>query len=94
MFDGVVRNLTGMRYVPQMKKNIISVGTVESKALKVAMENGMLKITKGSMVVMKGVRDINLYYLKGSTVTYALVAKLDSNDNSTKLRHNRLGHAS
>jgi len=25
MFDGVVRNLTDMRYVPQMKKNIISV---------------------------------------------------------------------
>ena len=25
MFDGVVRDLTNVRYVPQMKKNIISV---------------------------------------------------------------------
>ena len=35
MFDGVVRNLTEVIYVPQMKKNIISVGVVESKGLKV-----------------------------------------------------------
>ena len=63
-----------MRYVPQMKTNIISVGAVESKGLKVTLENGILKITKISMVVMKGVRDRNLYYLKDSTDTGALTA--------------------
>jgi len=71
MFDGVVRDLTGVRYVPQMEKNIISVRAVESKGLKVTMENGIFKITKGFMVLMKGVRDMNLYYLKGSTITCA-----------------------
>jgi len=54
MFDGVVRNLTDVRYVPQMKKNVISVGAVESKGLKVTLEYGILKVTKGSLVVMKG----------------------------------------
>jgi len=34
MFDGVVRDLTEVRYVPQMKKNIISIGAVESKRTK------------------------------------------------------------
>ena len=41
MFDGVVRDLTDVRYVPQMKKNMISVGAVESKELKVTLENGV-----------------------------------------------------
>ena len=72
MFDGVVRNLTDVRYVPQMKKNIISVGTVESKGLKMTLEYGILKVTKGSLAVMKGIRDRNLYYLKGSAVTDSL----------------------
>jgi len=76
MFDGVVRNLIYVRYLPQMKKNIISVGPVESKGLRVTFENGILEITKGSMVVMKSVRDKNLYYLKGSTVTGALAASV------------------
>ena len=35
MFDDVVRDLTDVRYVPQMKKNIIPVGVVESKGFKV-----------------------------------------------------------
>ena len=50
MFDGVVRDLTDVRYVPQMKKNIISVGAMESKGLKVTLDNGILKFTKGSLV--------------------------------------------
>ena len=29
IFDGVVRDLTEVRYLPQMKKNIIFVGAVE-----------------------------------------------------------------
>jgi len=93
MFDGVIRDLTDVRYVPQMKKNIISVGAVESKDLKLTLENGILKIAKGSMIVMKGARDRNLYYLKGSTVTSALAASVDSDDDTTKLWHMRLGHA-
>jgi len=68
MPDGIVRELIDVRYVPQLKKNLISVGAMKSKRLKVTMENETLRITKGSMVVMKGVRDGNLYYLKGSTV--------------------------
>jgi len=67
-----------------MKKNIISVGAVESKGLKVTIENDILKITKGSMFVMKGVRDRNLYYLKSSTITGDLKALVDSDDDTTK----------
>jgi len=36
-----------------MKKNLISIGVIELKGLKVTMENGILKITNGSMVVMR-----------------------------------------
>ena len=67
-----------------MKKNIISVGAVKLKRLKVTIENNILKITKGSMFVMKGVRDRNLYYLKSSTITGDLKALVDSDDDTTK----------
>jgi len=77
MFDGAVRDLTDVRYVPQMKKNI-SVGAMESKGLKVTLENNILKVTKGSLVVMKGIRDMNVYYLKGTAVTDSLTASMIS----------------
>lgn len=90
-FDGVVRELTEVRYVPQLK-NLISVGALESKGLKKTMKNDILKITKRFMVVMKGVRERNLYYLKGSTVTCVLAGSIGSNDDTSRLWHMRLGH--
>ena len=73
MFDGVIRDLTDVRYILQMK-NIILVGVVKPKELKVTLENKILKVTRGSMVMMKRIRDKNLYYLKGNTVTGSLTA--------------------
>ena len=49
-------------------------------------------MTKGSMVVLKVVRQNNLYYLKSSTVTGKVTTSTDSDDDSTRLWHMRLGH--
>jgi len=59
MFDGMVRELKEVRYVPQVKKNFISVGALESLGHTVSVRDGVLKITRGSMVVIKGVRRNN-----------------------------------
>ena len=53
-----------MRCVPQLNRNLISVGTLETLGLVVSIRDGVLKLTKGSMVVMNGIRQNNLYYLK------------------------------
>ncbi|GMY16411.1 beta-adaptin-like protein A [Fagus crenata] len=68
LHDGTVRFLTGVRYIRDFKKNLISVGLLESKGFKIAMENGTLKILNGALVVMMATRHRNLYLLKGSTV--------------------------
>jgi len=54
--------LKEVRYVPQLKKNLISVGALEALGLE---ESIRFKMTKGSIVVVKGVQCNNLYYLKG-----------------------------
>jgi len=68
MFNGMVRELKGVRYVPQLKRNLISVGTLEASGMVISVRDGDIMVIKGSMVVMKGVRRDNLYYLKGSTI--------------------------
>jgi len=69
MFEGVVRELKDVRYVSQLKKNLISVGALKVLGLEVSIRYRVFKMIKGSMVVLKGARPNNLYYLKGSTVT-------------------------
>ena len=43
MFDGIVRELKEVRYVPQLKRNLISVGVLEALGLVVSIRDGVLK---------------------------------------------------
>jgi len=83
MFDGMVCELKEVRYVPQVKKNFISVGALKALGPAVSVRDGILKITKGSMVVLKGVRRNNLYYLMGSTVTWRVATSISSDGDCT-----------
>ena len=47
---------------------------------------------KSSIVVMKGVRWNNLYYLKVSIVIGQVTASENVDDDSTRLWHMKLGH--
>jgi len=55
MFDVMVQELKKVRYVPQLKKNLISVGALKALSLEISGRDGVLKMLRGSMVVMKGV---------------------------------------
>ena len=85
MFDEMVQELKEVRYVSQLKKNLISVGTLKASGLKISGRPGVLKMLRGSMVVMKGIRRNNLYYLKGSIVTGQVSTFIGSDDDCTWL---------
>ena len=69
IFNGMLRELTNVRCIPQSKKNLISVRAWKAQDLKGTFTDGVLKMLKGSMVVLKDVRQNILYYLKSSIVT-------------------------
>jgi len=53
--DGIVRTLTGVRYVPQLKRNLISLGTLESHGCRYLAEGGVLKVSKGDLVLLNAI---------------------------------------
>ncbi|KAG8477584.1 hypothetical protein CXB51_031066 [Gossypium anomalum] len=46
MFDGVVRTLSDVRHVPELKRNLISLSTLDSKRYRYTAESRVLKISK------------------------------------------------
>ena len=91
--DGSTRILRDVRYVPKLKKNLISLGALESKCLVVTMRDGILKATSGALVMLKGVRKNNLYYYQGNTVVGTVATTTSSfkkDAEATKLWHMRL----
>nr|KYP69746.1 Retrovirus-related Pol polyprotein from transposon TNT 1-94 [Cajanus cajan] len=59
MHDGVIRTLTEVRHVPYLKKNLISVGVLDTKDFKYNVEGGVMEISKGSTVVNGVAKRIN-----------------------------------
>ena len=92
--DGSTRVLTDVRYILKLEKNLISLGTLESKGFTIIMQNGILKVVSGALVVMKGIRRNNLYLFHGSTVagTTTAVSEADKVAEMSRLWHMRLGH--
>ena len=95
MHDGMIRTLTNVRHVPNLKRNLISLGTFESLGCKYTIEGGVLKVSKGALVLMKANRSKSLYVLQGSTVTGSAAASSSMSDSDvTTLWHMCLAHMS
>ena len=93
--DGSTRVLIDVRYISKLEKNLISLGTLESKGFTIILQNGILKVVSGALVVMKGIRRNNLYLYQGSTAvgTAAAVSEANKVAEMSRLWHMRLGHA-
>lgn len=70
MRDGSSFVLDNVRYVPELRRNLISLGTLEKEGFTVKMQSGRIKVIKGSLVVLSGTRKANcVYTLDGQAVT-------------------------
>ncbi|KAI5680532.1 hypothetical protein M9H77_01759 [Catharanthus roseus] len=92
MHDGVTRKLTEVRYVPDLRRNLISLGYLDSLGLSFKYKNCILRICKGNLVMLKGFKRESLYILIGKTVCNltALISK--TVPEKTMLWHRRIGH--
>lgn len=66
MFDRVVRTLTEVRHVLDIKRNMISLGELDLHGYKHIGHEGFLKVSKGTLVVIKSLKKGNIYILVGS----------------------------
>ena len=87
MFDEVVRVLSNVKYVLDLRKNLILLGLLDDLSYSYSSNGGIMKITKGALMVMKGQKVSTLYKLIGNTVVgrVAITIPMESSTNDTKL---------
>nr|GEW53899.1 retrovirus-related Pol polyprotein from transposon TNT 1-94 [Tanacetum cinerariifolium] len=66
MHDGVVRTITRVRHVPELKRNLISFSILEANGCKYYGKGRVMKIIKGALVLMKAIQSCGLYVLQGT----------------------------
>jgi len=91
MWDYSYRTLENVRVVPDLRRNLISLGMLDSNGDSYKSENGVLKVLRRSMVILKGILKKGLYVLQVEAILGNAVA-LSSVKDETKIWHRRLGH--
>lgn len=91
VFNGIIRTLMKVRHVPKLKKNLISLGALDSSGFKYTSQGGALKVSKGILVVMKAINIGNFYKLEKSIEAMVVFEEVSA---SSCLWHQQLGHMS
>ncbi|KAH9681068.1 hypothetical protein KPL71_026802 [Citrus sinensis] len=95
MFNGTIRTIGEVRHVNSLKKNLLSLGQIDNHECKTHVENGIMKIVKGALVLMKAEKiGANLFMLKGETLQEADACVASNEEEATIMWHLKLGHMS
>ncbi|GJZ18873.1 retrovirus-related pol polyprotein from transposon TNT 1-94 [Tanacetum coccineum] len=87
--------LHNVRYISELKRNLISLGTLEKEGYTVKLQSGKVKVINGSRVILSGIRRDNcVYSLDGHAMAGELNASVEEKDSLAQVWHKRLGHMS
>lgn len=87
--SGLEKVITDIRYVPDLKRNLLSLGMFDKQGYSIKVGSGNLRINNGSLNIMKGNLRNGVYILQGKSVQgSANTVSVDK----THLWHERLGH--
>lgn len=67
--SGQVRLIQEVMYVSALKRNLLSIGVSEKKVYVISAKKCVMKVSLGSMIVMRGNRINGIYILDGKTIT-------------------------
>ena len=88
-----VKYLKNVRYVPTLRRNLISTGTLGKLGFTHVGADGKIKFQKNGKLVLQGTLRNGLYMLDGETVVDE-VCQAESSKSQMTIWHSRLGHMS
>src|SRR3954462_15817515 len=87
LHDESIRLLTEVRYVPELKRNLLSLGEFQG-------DKSILRAMKGLKEVLRGVKKQGLYTLEAEVVSGSTNVASTKPLSKTEIWHMRLGHVS
>ena len=88
--DRSIKILTEVRYIPEVKRNLISLGALERKGYSFCSSKGVMVVGLGGEMILQAERKGSLYYLNATVVKHGELNSVKAE--SVKCWHQRLGH--
>ena len=87
-----VKTLSDVRYIPEVKRNLISLGMLEVRGCSFESSGGRMVIKKGTKVMFEGARRGSLYYVDATVLSQSDGETNSIENNTVRLWHMWLGH--
>ncbi|GKE96934.1 retrovirus-related pol polyprotein from transposon TNT 1-94 [Tanacetum coccineum] len=85
--------LENVRYIPELKRNLISLGTLDREGYTVKLHNGRVKVIKGSLMVLSGtIKGNSMYSLDDKAESGEASVGIQEKESLMQVWHKRLGH--
>ena len=95
MFDGTVRTIKKVQHVNGLKKNLLSLGQIDNLGCKTHIENMIMKIARGTLVLIKAEKiSANMFILKREILQEVNACVASNREESIMMWHLNLGHMS
>ncbi|GKB09584.1 retrovirus-related pol polyprotein from transposon TNT 1-94, partial [Tanacetum coccineum] len=95
MKDGSSFMLENMRYILELKRSLISLGTLDREGYTVKLQNGRVKVIKGSlMVLFETMKENYVYSLDGWAESGEANVGIHEKESLAQVWHKRLAHIS
>ncbi|GJY45241.1 retrovirus-related pol polyprotein from transposon TNT 1-94 [Tanacetum coccineum] len=95
MKDGSSFVLENVHYIPELKRNLISLGTLDREGYTVKLQNGRVKVIKGSLMVLSRTMKGNcVYSLDDWAESGEASVGIQEKESLAQVWHKRLGHIS
>ncbi|GJU39486.1 retrovirus-related pol polyprotein from transposon TNT 1-94 [Tanacetum coccineum] len=93
MKDGSSFVLENVRYIPDLKRNLISLGTLDQEGYTVKLQNIRVKVIKGSLMVLSGnIKGNYVYSLDGRAESGEASVGVQEKESLAQVWHKRPGH--
>lgn len=91
---GTVSRLANVRYVPNLKRNLISVSSLDVQGFRQQGGEGKTRFFRNNKLALQGTLCGSLYFLDGETIQPTANAVVAKKNDDTALWHGRLAHTS
>jgi len=69
MHDGSCRTLSVVKHIPELKRNLISLGEVDRNSYNFKGDGGVLRVSRGSLTCMRAMLQNGIYVLQATTLS-------------------------
>lgn len=91
--NNYILELDNCRYVPELKRNLISLGQLDDR-FTIVIQNGLLRLKQGNKTVISSLKLNGIYTVSADPSNYHCSAALNFKSNKSIIWHKRLGHIS